>query len=92
VLLDAGADAATVSYDGGVCIHLAAMQGHAAITELLLAHGATAVMDTLVSMCECCGFVTALMQAKQPAGESTCTTTSTNRTLDSDYLHRDAAG
>jgi ankyrin repeat protein len=77
-----------VSNDGG--IHLAAMQGHTEITELLLAHGATAVMDTLVSMCDCCGDVTALMQAQQPAGESRSTTTSTTCIFNFKHSNNDA--
>jgi uncharacterized protein len=65
-LIAAGADANHINYDGHYALHLAISGNHAAVAQLLLAHSATAVMNSVTpSVCfagvDCCTQATALM-------------------------------
>jgi uncharacterized protein len=65
-LIAAGIDVNDTSTTGHTSLHIAVVSEHSAVVQLLLDHGATAVMDTLVpSKCpyidQCCTTMTALM-------------------------------
>jgi ankyrin repeat protein len=61
LLIAAGADAAHIGYEDQGAIHMAVNLGHTEIVQLLLEHGAGAVINAAVMECPCCGRVTPLM-------------------------------
>jgi ankyrin repeat protein len=66
-LVSAGADVCAVCTNGMTCLHAAAKRGHLELLQLLLEHGAAAVIDNLAVACNCCGPRTAVMMCEQPA-------------------------
>jgi uncharacterized protein len=69
VLVRAGADVCAVSTNGMTCLHEAARGRYLELLQLLLEHGAAAVIDSLSPVCEhsSCGKGTALMSCDSPA-------------------------
>jgi ankyrin repeat protein len=61
MLIAAGADAAHIGYEDQGAIHIAVNLGHTEIVQLLLEHGAGAVINAAVMECPCCGSVTPLL-------------------------------
>jgi ankyrin repeat protein len=64
LLLAAGADAAAPARFGG-CLLIAASEGHAQMVQLLLRHGAAAVIDDVFTVCNCCSQLTAVMACEE---------------------------
>jgi uncharacterized protein len=64
LLLAAGADAAAPARFGG-CLLTAASEGHPKMVQLLLQHGAAAVINDVFTVCACCSEVTALMSCDE---------------------------
>jgi uncharacterized protein len=60
-LIAAAADVNNADNKGMTSLHLAVQARHSAVTQLLLEHGATAVMNNVVSVSCCCTGLTALM-------------------------------
>jgi ankyrin len=69
VLVRAGAGVCAVCTNGMTCLHVAARGGQVEMLQLLLEHGAAAVIDSLSPVCEhsSCGKGTALMSCESPA-------------------------
>jgi ankyrin repeat protein len=69
VLIRAGADVGAVCSNGMTSLHPAARWGHLELLQLLLEHGAAAVIDSLSPACghSSCGKSTALMACDSPA-------------------------
>jgi uncharacterized protein len=67
VLIPAGAIVNRINYDGQYALHTAIRRNHAAVVQLLLEHGATAAMNSVVPVVcldgtdHCCTQTTALM-------------------------------
>jgi ankyrin repeat protein len=70
LLVRAGADVCAVCTNGMTCLHAATGQVPVGLLQLLLEHGAVAVIDNLSPVCEhsSCGKGTALMACDSPAG------------------------
>eukprot|EP00953_Heterococcus_sp_UTEX-ZZ885_P041910 21347-Heterococcus_DN1.PRE.1 len=60
-LIAAGADINNTDSNGITNLHLAVQASHSAVAQLLLEHGATAVLNNVVSVSCCCSSLTALM-------------------------------
>jgi ankyrin repeat protein len=64
LLLAAGAHAAAPARFGG-CLLIAASEGHAQMVQLLLRHGAAAVINDVFTVCNCCSQLTAVMACEE---------------------------
>jgi uncharacterized protein len=49
----------------GGCLLIAASEGHAQMVQLLLRHGAAAVIDDVFTVCNCCSQLTAVMACEE---------------------------
>jgi ankyrin repeat protein len=61
LLIAAGADVTNRDQQGATCLHMAACNHHIQLVQLLLQHGAAAVVNTLGKWCRCCGANSVLM-------------------------------
>jgi uncharacterized protein len=62
----AGANVNASTVKGATALHFAVEAQHAGLVQLLLEHGAAAVMDSVQApACHCCGRVSAVMQARE---------------------------
>jgi ankyrin repeat protein len=68
LLVEAGADVTHCDSTGNSCLHRAAYSERTDALKLLIEHGAAAMINSsVVSVCDCCGSLRALVLSRQPA-------------------------